>query len=446
MVNTRSAAATLGLAIALGGPAWSAASGPASTERHWITSWYAAPQPSWDAGFVLPTNVPAYLHDRSLHERVRLSAGGQRIRLVFSNRYGKAPVVIGEARVGVSGNGQPRQRLSFSGQPGISILPGAAVTSDPLPLAVKPLADLVVTTYLPAQTAVGSFHWGSQQTTWVTRGRASATSQATGGERVEGRLFLSAVLAEAADKRRTVVALGDSITDGNGSTPDANRRWPDYLAQRLAPHGVGVANAGISGARLASDGMGQSALARLEHDVLSQPGVSGVIVLLGINDIGWPGSPFSPDEAPMTLDRLTAAYRQLVSVAHARGVRVHAATLPPFEGALEGTPFAGHYSRDKEQLRKRFNDWIRKAGAFDAVIDFDAVLRDPAHPGRMRRDVDSGDHLHPGDEGYRAMAEAIDVASLAGGATATPSAREDLNGATRCASPLMDACRAVDAR
>jgi lysophospholipase L1-like esterase len=219
-------------------------------------------------------------------------------------------------------------------------------------------------------------------------------------------------MVEAAEKRRTVVALGDSITDGNGSTPDANRRWPDYLAKRLAPYGVGVANAGISGARLVSDGMGQNALARLEQDVLSQPGVSDVIVLLGINDIGWPGSPFAPKEAPMTLDRLTAAYRQLVSAAHVRGVRVSAATLPPFEGALEGTPFAGHYSLDKEQLRKRFNDWIRTAGVFDAVIDFDALLRAPANPQKIRKDFDSGDHLHPGDEGYRTMAEAIDITSF----------------------------------
>ena len=171
--------------------------------------------------------------------------------------------------------------------------------------------------------------------------------------------------------------------------------------------------------------MGQNALARLEHDVLSQPGVSDVIVLLGINDIGWPGSPFAPNEAPMTLDRLTAAYRQLVSAARVRGVRVTAATLPPFEGALEGTPFAGHYSRDKEQLRKRFNDWIRTAGVFYSVLDFDALLQDPANPRRIRKVFDSGDHLHPGDEGYRTMAEAIDITSLAKNAKSSASAQKD---------------------
>jgi lysophospholipase L1-like esterase len=158
--------------------------------------------------------------------------------------------------------------------------------------------------------------------------------------------------------------------------------------------------------------MGRSALARFEQDVLGQPGVSDVIVLLGINDIGWPGSPFAPNERPATLAELTAAYRQLVAASHVRGVRVTAGTLPPFEGALAGTPYAGHYSPAKEHLRQQLNQWIRTAGAFDAVVDFDAVLRDPAHPRRLRPAFDSGDHLHPGDAGYRAMAEAIDIAPL----------------------------------
>jgi len=404
--------AALSLATALQSASLAAAPDTKSKDQYWVTSWYAAPQSSWDSTFVLPTNVPVYLDNQSVQENVRLSAGGQRIRVVFSNRYGKEPVLVGEVRIGVAGESRSYQRLSFSGLPGISILPGATATSDPLPLPVKPLANLSVTTYLPSRTAVGSFHWGNQQTVQVTAGRAAEAPHAQGGDRIEGRLFLSAVMVETAEKRRTVVALGDSITDGNGSTPDANHRWPDYLANRLAPYGVAVANAGISGARLVSDGMGQNALARLEHDVLSQPGVSDVIVLLGINDIGWPGSPFAPTEAPMTLDRLAAAYRQLVTAAHIRGVRVTAGTLPPFEGALEGTPFAGHYSPDKEQLRRKFNQWIRTAGVFDAVIDFDALLRDPEHPQRMRPAFDSGDHLHPGDEGYRTMAQSIDITSF----------------------------------
>ncbi|MCS0613680.1 GDSL-type esterase/lipase family protein [Massilia kyonggiensis] len=316
----------------------------ALAEGHWTTSWYAAPQPAWDATFALPMNVPARLDNATLRETVRLSAGGQRIRLVFSNRHGREPVRLGAVRVGPAGDPHAARALTFSGQAGAAILPGATVTSDPVALPVRPLSRLAVTTQLPAPTNVTSFHWGAQQTMHID------------GAHVGGRLFLSAVLVESAQPVRTVVALGDSITDGNGSTPDAGRRWPDILAERLAPHGIAVANAGISGGRLARDGMGVSALARLEQDVLSQPGVSDVIVLLGINDIGWPGSPFAPGERPATLDELTAAYRQLVAASHVRGVRVTAGTLPPFEGALAGTPYAGHYSPAKERLRRQFND------------------------------------------------------------------------------------------
>jgi lysophospholipase L1-like esterase len=382
---------------------------PASPEReYWITSWYAAPQPGWDKAFILPMNVPAILDNQTLQETVRLSAGGRRLRLVFSNRYGRDAVALGEVLVGVGGN-TALQALTFSGKRGAAIAPGAVLTSDPLALDLAPLSTLTVRSYLPSRTPVASFHWGAQQTVYTSAGNAGRDARFPMASPVSGRVFLNAVMVDAGASGRTVVALGDSITDGNGSTPDANRRWPDFLAERLAPRGIAVANAGISGARLLRDGMGRSALARFEHDVLGQPGVSDVIVLLGTNDIGWPGGPFAPDERPVTLDELVTGYRQLVAAAHARGIRVTAGTVPPFEGALEGTPFAGHYSPAKELLRRQLNDWIRSAGQFDAVVDFDAVLRDPARPQRLQAGFDSGDHLHPGDAGYRAMAAAIDI-------------------------------------
>jgi lysophospholipase L1-like esterase len=387
------------------------ADAPAPGFEHWITSWYAAPQAGWDASFLLPMNVPPYLDNQSLRETVRLSAGGHRIRLVFSNRYGREPIRLGDTRVGLAGGGAPAP-VRFSGRPEASIPPGAAITSDPIAIELAPLAQLAVTTYLPSRTAVASFHWGGQQTVQLAQGNAAAASRFAPSTRIEGRLFLSAVLVEAPPNARTVVAFGDSITDGNGSTPDADRRWPDFLAKRLAGANIAVANAGISGARLLKDGMGRNALARFEQDVLGQPGVSEVIVLLGTNDIGWPGSPFAPAERPVTLDELTDGYRQLLAAAHARGIRVTAGTLPPFEGALEGTPYAGHYSPEKDRMREQLNGWIRTSGLFDAVVDFDQVLRDPARPRRLRAEFDSGDHLHPGDAGYRAMAEAIDLTSI----------------------------------
>jgi lysophospholipase L1-like esterase len=400
----------LGLALAAGGTAL-AGSLPAARE-HWVTSWYAAPQPAWDSRFLLPMKVPAYVDKQTVRETLRLSAGGQRIRLVFSNRYGREALKLGEVRVGPADGSTAPLVLRFSGRQDAAIPPGAVLTSDPVELALPPLAQLAVTSYLPSRTPVAGFHWGGQQTLQLVAGNAAAAPRLAQGTRIEGRLFLSAVLVEAPKRARTVVAIGDSITDGNGSTPDADRRWPDFLAQRLAHAGIGVANAGISGARLLKDGMGQAALARFEQDVLSQPGVSDLIVLLGTNDIGWPGSPFAPDEGAASFDELTAGYRQLAAAAHARGIRVTMGTLPPFEGALEGTPYAGHYSPEKDKMRRKLNNWIRTAGLFDAVADFDEVLRDPARPQRLRPEFDSGDHLHPGDAGYRAMAAAIDIAAM----------------------------------
>jgi lysophospholipase L1-like esterase len=382
---------------------------------HWVTSWYAAPQPGWDSQFVLPMNVPAVLKDQTVREYVRISTGGDRIKLLFSNRYGKAPLAIGAASVMM-------RKVTFAGARQVTIAAGATVTSDPVALSVAPLSQLEVTTYVPRRTPVTGFHWGASQSFSIVAGNASRAADFSNAARVDGRLFLSAVLVDALPNGRAVVALGDSITDGNGSTPDADRRWPDFLARRKCRHWPQRCRAAPAGARLLKDGMGERALARFGQNVLSQPGVSDVIVLLGINDIGWPGSPFAPTEPMVALDELTAGFRQLAATAHARNIRITVGTLPPFEGALEGTPFAGHYNPQKEALRLRLNDWIRGAGIFDGVVDFDAVLRDPARPQRMRAEFDSGDHLHPGDAGYREMADAIDIGAIV---ARDPGARRD---------------------
>lgn len=421
------ATATGLLALALTTSATSAVPGlaaDASSSAAWVSTWQASPQPVWGADFLFPTNVPLELNDQTVRQVARISLGGARLRIVLSNVYGKQPLTVGKATVA-----RPRQSggdgvmaedslrtVTFSGREAATILPGASLISDPVALPVPALAQVVVNLYLPDTMRVSTFHWDGRQTGWIVSGDRTKASTLPATARAKhattARLLLTGIQVETGQAARAVAVIGDSITDGATASLDKDSRWPDFLAARLAPHGVAVINAGISGARLLSDGMGVNALARLERDVLAQPGVKSVIVMLGINDIAWPGTAFAREAPRPALDAVTAGYRQLIAQAHSRGVRVIGATLTPFEGALPGTPLADYYRPDKDTLRQQVNDWIRHNGAFDAVIDFDAVLRDPAHPARITPRFDSGDRLHPGDEGNRAMADAIDLGTL----------------------------------
>jgi lysophospholipase L1-like esterase len=415
--------------------------------ENWLATWQASPHAVWEASeFALPSGVPAVLERQTVRETARISIGGSRLRVVLSNRYGTQPLVVGEVRVGRAG--ETMRPLTFGGQVSVVIPPGAAALSDALEMPVAALEKLAVSVYLPEHTPLATFHWGAQQTGVIVVGNRTAAATLRDGQPLHGRALLSGIwvmapveaatatvpstattatatgataaaseatatatatatgaMAKAAARPAAgvVAAFGDSITDGNGSTPDQDHRWPDYLAARLSPGGVPVVNAGISGARLLGDRMGVNAAARFEQDVLSQPGVRTAIVLMGINDIGWPRSIFAPHEAPMTFNRMIAAYRQLIAQARARQVRIIGATLPPFEG----TAIDGYYTPAKDALRRQVNQWIRESKEFDTVADMDALLRDPQQPSRMQPRYDSGDHLHPGDAGYEAMAAEV---------------------------------------
>ena len=387
------------------------ASGPA-----WVATWQASPQPVWDKEFPFPTNLPTSLGDRTIRQVARVSLGGPRLRIVLSNTYGSQPMRIGKAIVAMPGAGGgvvagSVRTVTFGGRTDASIPPGASLLSDPVALSVPALSQVSISVYLPETTPVTGFHWDGKQTAWIAPGDQAAAGVLRDAEATTARPLLSGIQVETTTPR-AVVVMGDSITDGAGASLDKDRRWPDFLAARLAPHGVAVVNAGISGGRLLSDGMGVNALARLDRDVFAQPGVRELIVMIGINDIAWPGTIFARDARRPTLEELQAGYRQLVAQAHAHGIRVTGATLTPFEGALPGTPMADYYDGEKDTLRTRLNAWIRKGEVFDAVVDLDASLRDPAHPSRLRDAYDSGDHLHPGDEGNKAMADAAFGASL----------------------------------
>ncbi|PFH09838.1 lysophospholipase L1-like esterase [Collimonas sp. PA-H2] len=391
---------------------------PPATQQ-WVASWSASPQPIWEAGFALSTNIPASLSNQTVRQIARISLGGKRARVVLSNEFGSTPLTLGAAHIALAGDGSgivagSDRSLTFGGRQTVTIAPGAPVVSDPVDLELAPLAQVAVSIFLPQITPLTTFHWDGKQTAYIAQGNLTAAPLIDNAQTLDARLFLSTILVEARPATRVVAAFGDSITDGGGSTSNSNQRWPDLLAQRLAAQDVAVINAGISGARVLSDKMGVNALARFERDVLNQPGLDTVILLMGINDIGWPGSSFTPQDPALAAERLIDGYRQLIARARLHHVRIVGATLTPFEGALQDTELKSYYSESKEKTRQAVNRWIRGSGQFDAVIDFDAAMRDPAHTGRLLPAYDCGDHLHPGDAGYRAMAEAIDLTTLLG--------------------------------
>lgn len=383
-----------------------------------VPAWTASQQPVWGKDFLFPTNIPTELEGRVFRQIVRIGTGGSRVRLVFANIYGRRPVTIDAVRFARS-LGDSRidpahdRSVSFGSEATVTIAPGASVTSDPIAADVASGEDMAVSMRFGSAPDLGSFHWDGRRTAYVLDGLSIATPDPAIVATTTVRLLLAGVLVEAPQAKGTVVVLGDSITDGAGATLDADTRWPDYLARRAAPRGIAVVNAGISGARLLSDGMGVNALARIERDVLAQPGIVTLVLALGINDIAWPGTPFDPNGTPMTFQALVRGYRAVVARAHGAGVRVVGTTLAPFQGALPDTPLhATYYSPAKDALRRRINDWIRFSGTFDAVVDVDGTLRDPARPDRLAARYDSGDRLHPGDAGNKAMADAVPLDDL----------------------------------
>ena len=380
-------------------------SGTAAAQETWIGSWGASP--SYPIG--------PDLGGTTVRQLVRLSAGGRAVRVRLSNETGTRPLTIGAATIARPGRGagtidpSSSRPLTFGGRSSVTLAPGQATDSDPVPVAVQPLETLAVSLYLPQPTGPVPVHKDGEQTAWLShRSDLTAAVALPAATPSTMRFILSRV--DVAPGTGTVVAFGDSITDGARSGIDADRRWPDMLARRLAAAGgppVGVVNAGISGNRLLRSNPGTAygpgALARLDRDVLSVPGVRWAVVLEGINDIAHSGDSDRTDRAA-SAEQIIAGLQQIVARLRGRGVKAYCGTLTPFEG----TTLPGYYAPRGEAKRQAINAWIR-AGGCDAAIDFDAVLRDPARPGRLRPGLDSGDHLHPNAAGYAVMAEAVDL-------------------------------------
>jgi lysophospholipase L1-like esterase len=398
----------------------------AADPARWIGTWTASAQPVWDTDFFPGIKFPRTFWNQTIRQVARVSIGGSRVRVVLSNEYGARPVTIGAAHAALSDGGAKivagsDRVLTFGGQKTVIIPPGAPVVSDPVDLSLVPLASVAVSLYLPDATPLTTWHNDARQTAFLVSGNKTADVEIKPDDRPVARAFLTGILVDAPATARAIVAFGDSITDGDCSTIDANRRWPDVLAERLIKAGgppVSVLNQGISGAKVLADRMGVNALARFDRDVLAQPYVDTVIVMIGINDVGWPGAKLlSPRDPPASAEHIIAGYRQLIDRAHMHGIRVIGATLTPFEDAFKGAfdPLADFYSPEKEKVRQAVNAWIRQNGHFDAVIDFDALVREARRPARMQAGFACADHLHPSDAGYKAMAESIDLKILGSG-------------------------------
>lgn len=385
---------------------------------HTVPGWTASQQRVWKEGFLFPTNIPPHLGNRSLRQVVRIGIGGDGIRVVLSNLYGTRPITIAAGHAAPSLGGSlidPTcdRVIRFGNRTSVTIAPGATMTSDLSPMTVAAGHALAISLRFAPAPDIRAFHWDGKRTGYVLAADRIAAADPPIEATTTARLLLAAVLVDTLDADGTVVVMGDSITDGAGATLDGDTRWPDYLAARAAPQGIAVVNAGISGARLLSDGMGENALARLDRDVLAQPGIRTLVLALGINDIAWPGTPFDPHAGAVTFEALVAGYLAIVAKAHASGVRVIGTTLTPFADALPDTPLhASSYSPAKDMLRRRINDWVRRSCTFDAVVDFDIVLRDPERSDHLDPAYDSGDHLHPGDAGNKAMADALNLTLL----------------------------------
>lgn len=376
-----------------------------TSNPHWVATWGAAPQAgNWQDEF----------QNRTVRMIVHTSLGGDRIRVELSNAFGHRALQIGAAHVALSAGGAgivagSDRPLTFGGSSTVQIPPGALEISDPVELHTPPLANLAVSLYLPDRTEPATKHFLALHTTYISGGGNFTASRAFPSEWTSTSDFwLSGVDVDASSESHAIVAFGDSITDGFHSSLDKNMQWPSQFAARLqataATSNLAVINEGIGGNRVLHDAKlyGPNALARLDRDVLAKAGVRYLTVLEGINDLGFPHAIGGHGDQEVTARQLIAGLTQIVLRAHAHGIRVFGCTLTPYQGA-------DYYSAEGEAKREAINRWIRTSGIFDGVLDFDKAVRDPRHPERLLAAYDSGDHLHPNDAGYRAMADSINL-------------------------------------
>jgi lysophospholipase L1-like esterase len=408
----------------------------AQSGEHWVSTWAASPQqrvafpqpprPAQAPATAAPTqttaaapaNAPApgsNFNNQTVRMVVHTSIGGRRARVQLSNAYGAAALVVRSAHIALRDKDSAivpdtDKALSFNGKPSVVIPPGAQMVSDAIDFNVPKLADVMVSIYLPSETGSPTTHATGLHTTYISQeGDFTAQPVISDAATTQSWYFLASLDVLAPPDSAALVTFGDSITDGARSTPNTDSSWPSVLARRLAANpatlNVAVLNQGISGNRVLRENAGTNALARLDRDALAQSGVKWMIFMEGINDIGQGLRANAPGDQMVTADDLIGGLKQVIERAHSHGIKAIGATLTPFSGAA-------YYSDAGETVRQAVNQFIR-SGAFDAVVDFDAVTRDSENPKVFKAEYDSGDHLHPGDAGYKAMAESIDLSLFA---------------------------------
>lgn len=387
--------------------------GPTGAEGRWVPAWVSAQQ------LTEPNNLPPApgLSGQTLRQVVQPALAGSKVRVVLSNQYGEKPLVVLGVQLAQSAGASAidpatDRALTFGGRSGVVIGPGTMMLSDEIDFVVRPFANLAVSVQLGAVPENLTGHPGSRTTSFIQAGNALSARALPNAVKTDHWYLLAFVEVWADPAARAIVVMGDSITDGRGSTTNQNDRWPNVLAQRLHRHPptahLSVLNQGAGGGRVLRDGLGDSMLRRFDRDVIAIPGVKWLVIFGGVNDLGTAVGARAQGQPATTAEDLIAGYRQMIRRAHSHGIRVIGATIMAFEG------FTAYSTPESEADRQAVNDWIRNGGEFDGVIDFDAITRDPAQPSRLSAAVDGGDHLHPSAAGYQLMADAINLALFTG--------------------------------
>ncbi len=385
--------------------------------KNWIVTWHSPSQPVWDKDFPFPTKIPKNFKNKTIRQTARISLGGDKIRIKLSNQYGTTPINVGTASISKSNGDESiiaasTKPITFNQQSSFVIPAGETIVSDDIPITLNSLDIVAVDLYFPDSTIPETFHWETRQNAYITENNLTSVEKIKTKNIIDAGVFLNSILVHCTSHQGTITTFGDSITGGTGAMIDKYSRYPDFLANRLINCDISVISAGIAGNRLLKDGMGIAALDRFKYDALQFQNVETIILQIGINDIGMPGTIFAPNDTLPSVEAMIESYQQLIQMARDENIRIIGMTLPPFEDALSSIGVTHFYSKEKDDIRREMNHWIRNESQFDGLIDLEAILKDPHRPNSLLNTYDSGDRLHPNDIGNKQIADSIDISTI----------------------------------